>query len=353
MGQCERGNWKLLQGSFGVDSVLLGGKTASIEGVTYAIPMDHDQRFKALIREFFAEFLQLFFADWAARFDLSTIQWLETEALPNPPEGSRHQLDLVARMRTKQRLTHQQGEEPEAWLTLVHIEIEARDQTTRVKPRLPVYYIHLRQQHQLPVLPIVLYLKVGMEGIGVDAYEEIYGDLCLLRFQYLYVGLPGLSGVEYVAGDNWLGVALAALMSIPREQMVWLGAEALRRLSRAPLSDQQRFLLGDCVEAYLELDADQRREYDRLIESTSEEGLKAMNKTTYDRGLEQGIEQGIEQGEVRGAQRMLLSAGRLKLDEPPPQIIARIGQISDIDQLESLLGRIADVDSWEELLQRA
>jgi hypothetical protein len=67
-------------------------------------------------------------------------------------------------------------------------------------------------------------------------------------------------------------VALAALMSIRKEQMVWLGAEALRRLSSAPLSDQQRFLLGDCVEAYLELDADQRREYDRLMENTSEKG---------------------------------------------------------------------------------
>lgn len=311
--------------------------------------MDHDQRFKALIREFFAEFLQLFFADWAARFDLSTIQWLETEALPNPPEGSRHQLDLVARLRTKQRLADQQDEEPETWLTLVHIEIEARDQTTRVKPRLPVYYIHLRQQHQLPVLPIVLYLKVGLEGIGVDAYEEVYGDLCLLRFQYLYVGLPGLNAVQYVEGDNWLGVALAALMSIPKDQMVWLGAEALRRLSSAPLNDQQRFLLGDCVEAYLDLDADQRSEYDQLMESTSEKGLRAMNKTTYDRGLEQGL----ELGQVRGAQRMLLRAGRLKFDEPSPHIIARIGQIADIDQLESLIDRIPNVGSWEELLRDA
>jgi hypothetical protein len=32
--------------------------------------MDHDQRFKTLIREFFADFLHLFFRDWAARLDL-------------------------------------------------------------------------------------------------------------------------------------------------------------------------------------------------------------------------------------------------------------------------------------------
>jgi hypothetical protein len=48
------------------------------------------------------------------------------------------------------------------------------------------------------------------------------------------------------------------------------------------------------------------------MESTSEKGLKAMNKTTYDRGLEQGL----EQGEVRGVQRALLRAGRSKFDEP-------------------------------------
>lgn len=76
-----------------------------------------------------------------------------------------------------------------------------------------------------------------------------------------------------------------------------------------------------------------------------------MNKTTYDRGLEQDLEQGLEQGEVCGAQRMLLSAGRSKFDEPSAQIIAEIGQVSDVNQLELLIDRIPDVDSREELLQ--
>lgn len=39
--------------------------------------MDHDQRFKTLIREFFNDFLLLFFADWAARLDLSSVEWLD------------------------------------------------------------------------------------------------------------------------------------------------------------------------------------------------------------------------------------------------------------------------------------
>ena len=30
---------------------------------------DHDQRFKTLLKEFFADFLRLFFAPWAERLD--------------------------------------------------------------------------------------------------------------------------------------------------------------------------------------------------------------------------------------------------------------------------------------------
>lgn len=301
--------------------------------------MDHDQRFKALIREFFGDFLQLFFADWAARFDLKTVEWLETESLPNPPEGSRHQLELVARVHTKEQVSALPRTDSETWLTLIHIEIESRDQTTRVKPRLPVYYIHLRQQHGLPVLPIVLYLRVGLDGIGVDAYEETLGGLCVLRFQYLYVGLPGLSALDYVEGDNWLGVALSALMKIPRDQMVWLGGEALRRLSQAVVTDQQRFLLGDCIEAYLGLDEVQMREFKQMIENSNDSEIWAPNKTRYDRAMEEG------------ACRALLALGRKKFAEPSTEVLERIQQIQDLTVLESLVNRTLDVSSWEELLR--
>jgi hypothetical protein len=316
--------------------------------------MDHDQRFKTLIREFFSDFLQLFFAPWAARFDLTRIEWLDKEVLPNPPQGTRHQLDLVARLRTIEQLSELQGAEPEAWLALIHIEIESPEQTTLLKPRLPRYYIHLREQHELPVLPIVLYLKVGLDGIGVDVYEERFGELCPLRFEYLYVGLPGLDAVQYVEGENWLGVALSALMRIPREQTAWLGAEALRRLADAPLNDQHRFLLADCVEAYLPLDEQQQLEYERLMLGTSHGGLQAMNKTTFEKGIERGFEKGVETGIEKGReqelQRSLLQIGRRRMGPPPASIESRIRAIDDLPWLEALNDSVWDTTSWEQLL---
>lgn len=214
--------------------------------------VDHDQRFKTLIRVFFAEFLRLFFAQWAERFDLSSIEWLDKELLPNPPDGSRHILDLVGKLRAKKPVNSPGESQP--WLVLVHVEIEAADKTTTLKPRLPGYYFHLREEYGVPVLPIVIYLKVGLDGVGSDSYEERVWEFVPLTFRYLYVGLPGLDAVQYVEGENWLGVALAALMRIPKDRVVCLGAEAYRRITSAPLTEQQKFLLQDCVEAYLPLD---------------------------------------------------------------------------------------------------
>src|SRR5208283_991526 len=143
-------------------------------------------------------------------------------------------------------------------------------------------YANLRARHGLPVLPIGLYLRVGLHGIGVDVYEEHFWELRPVRFEYLYVGLPALDAVAYVQGDNWLGVALSALMRIPAERVAWLGAEALRRIQSAPLTDQQRFLLGECVQAYLPLDEAQVREFERLLATDESQGVRAMNKTWYE-----------------------------------------------------------------------
>ena len=51
--------------------------------------MDHDQRFKTLIQEFFDAFLRLFFQVWAGRLDATTVEWLDKEVFLDPPQGGR------------------------------------------------------------------------------------------------------------------------------------------------------------------------------------------------------------------------------------------------------------------------
>jgi hypothetical protein len=305
--------------------------------------VEHDQRFKTLIRHFFADFLRLFFADWAARFDLSHIEWLDKELLPNPPDRPVHILDMVARLPVNEPVDDVQRTAP--WLVLVHIEIESPDHTTRMKPRL--YYYHLRAAHQLPVLPIVIYLNVHLDGIGIDVCNEKFWDLEVVTFRYLYVGLPGLDGVKYVAGDNWLGVALAALMKVTPDRVAWLGAEALRRLIAAPLPAHERFLLGECVEAYLELDQKQLAEYQEILQKESYAEVRSMNKTTFEKGLEKGLEEGLEKGRLRGQRELTI----LLLEQyfGPVSIKLREHVESlNVDELKQLHLRIKKAESLAE-----
>jgi hypothetical protein len=204
---------------------------------------------------------------------------------PDPPEGYRRVLDLVAKVPTRRGVPGQRPGEPEQWLALMHVEIESPDKATPLRSRMFWSYANLRQKYGLPVLPIGVFLRVGLDGIGVDTYEEHFWEHQAVRFQYMYVGLPALDGLQYVQGENWLGWALAALMKIPPDRVAWLGAEALRRIVEAPLPDQKRFLLGECVQAYLPLDEQQQREFERLI-ATDYRGVQSMNQTMFEKGEE-------------------------------------------------------------------
>jgi len=299
--------------------------------------MDHDQRFKTLIRLFFTNFLHLFFEEWAARLDLDNIEWLDKELYPDPPEGSLHGLDLVARVPVNddtQAMT----------ILLVNIEIESPDRRTRLKPRFSYYYHFLRDKYQLPVLPIAVYLKVGLNGIGADYFVESVWDFEVNRFQYLYVGLPGLDALEYVEGENWLGVALAALMRIPPERVVWLGAEALRRLAGAPLSEHERFLLAECVQAYLPLDETQQQELEKVLQTEPYVEVNAMNQTVYEKGLEKGLEKGRHQ-ERLDLVLLLLEKRFAKLTQATRRHVEELS----MEELWQLTPKISSASSLSEL----
>lgn len=84
--------------------------------------MDHDQRFKSLLREFFPDLLRLFWPVWAERFDFDTLVWLEQEVFTDPPQGKRRTVDLVAQLQLRTPSNPAEASSP-PWLALVHIEI--------------------------------------------------------------------------------------------------------------------------------------------------------------------------------------------------------------------------------------
>jgi hypothetical protein len=304
---------------------------------------EHDQRFKQLLQEFFPEFLKLFFPERAERLDLSEVEWMDKEVFPDPSQGDVYHMDLVARLRRRAPPGGLLG--PADLLTLIHVEVESRDAVATFRRRMYQYYEALRRKYGYPVLPIAVYLRVGLEGIGVDGYAEDYDDLQVLRFQYLYVGLPALDAERYVAGSNWLGVGLAALMRVPRVRKAWLRSEALRRvLLECPEKEYRRFLLRDCLEAYLELDEQQQREYEQLLQTEPYKEIGPMMATTF----EKGVQQGLEQGHLHGLQH----AARLVLEQQfGPLSAGAIQRLNawPAERLEALLRSFVKATSLKDL----
>jgi Domain of unknown function (DUF4351) len=166
-------------------------------------------------------------------------------------------------------------------------------------------YIQLRRDTGLPVLPIALFLRVGLDGIGWDAYEEHFWQQRIIRFEYAYVGLPALDGEPYATGENLLGLALSVLMQLPANQRAELYAEGLKRIAVSGENDFRRFLLVECLEAYADLEDAQKERLQALLQSEAYQEVEPLMNTTYERGIEQGMERGIAQGERRSALRLM------------------------------------------------
>src|SRR5262249_2620860 len=151
----------------------------------------------------------------------------------DPPGGEKRILDVVAKVATRAPVPDPAGRAASHSLVVIDVEIESPERATDVRGRMLWYYEFLRRRYALPVVPVCLFLRVGLDGLGWDAYEERLWDRLLLRFEYAYIGLPALDGLAYYNGANLFGLALSALMKLPAADRARIKAEGLARIARA------------------------------------------------------------------------------------------------------------------------
>ncbi len=297
---------------------------------------DHDQRLKTLLVEFFREFLTCFFPEWAARFDYEAIDWLPQEIFPDPPKGERRVLDLVCRLRLKPGVSPPFSGSEESGLILIHLEIESNDRIAGFRRRFFEYYVELRRKYDLPIWPIGLFLRVGLDGVGWTHYEETFWDRRVLEFNFAYVGLPALNAEDYLTGENLIGVALSSLMRIPRERRVELQADALDRIARSGQNDWRRFLLSETLQEYSGLDPTEWERLQALMVTEKYREARPMTLTYYQRGkLQERLETALLHLEARFGS--LSPAVKTKVEAMSP------------DQLRELLLALLSAHTLKEL----
>ena len=300
----------------------------------------HDQRFKVLLQEFLIEFLLLFFADLVDQLDLENVEWLHQELYPDPPHGQLLTIDLIAAISLRQA----PGSAGQAETILLHLEFEADDTVEPFRERFADYFDYLTKKFGRRVLPIAVYLRVGLAGQGKDAYVIRVLGRNVKRFEYDYVGLPRLPGATYLAGDNLLGVALSALMRWSRKKRARAAVQALERIVNSQESAYRKRLLCECVQAYAPLEDDQRIELNSLLSRPERTGVHEMIKTW----TEEAEERGIMRGQLQGQRKLLLKQLQQRFPDLSQKAQQRLEQLS-AEQLEELGLALMTAKSLHEL----
>ena len=60
-------------------------------------------------------------------------------------------------------------------MVLIHIEVESADTVEPLRRRMYEYFHHLTHVLGHDVLPVAVYLRVGLQGRGLDRYEVEVG----------------------------------------------------------------------------------------------------------------------------------------------------------------------------------
>jgi hypothetical protein len=307
----------------------------------------HDQLFKDLLRALFGDLLQIVVPKIARGLRSGEAVFLPQEYFTRRPEGHRRETDLVARVPT------QRGE-PEAILVAVEVEGQARPSMGR---RLWEYAALVGVHHGAPVLPVVLYLEGGKPGITLQSHrEEVFGQE-LAELHYFAFGLWSSRAQLYLRRPEPLAWALAALMRPGSWPPSRHKLECLRRIARADLDEDRRFLLVNCVETYLELAGEEAAKLGAALAEELNREVQAMEMTWaeklehkgLERGLQQGRQQGRQEGRQEGMRSLLLGLMEQRFGPLPAGIRKQVEAIGSPEELGRLAARVLDARSLEEM----
>jgi len=297
--------------------------------------VDHDQRFKTLLSEFLGEFFEEFFPQWYPYFDFTAVEFLTTETYIDLIQGEKIIMDLVAKL----PLLDGSGSE----IAIIHIEIESVDTMVPIQSRMPQFYEALRGRYGLPVLPVVLFLQVGGDGLGHQMVVEEFHGYPIRTFQYPYIGLPALKADEYRDKSNLLSAALSVLMKQKRADRPANTAKIARRVIQSTMNDKRKELLYDCARAYGPLDKQQQLKTDELIRQTSGEAEMAQFEMFAE--WKQAVR---EEGEETGERKLLTKLLVNRFGPLSESIVNRLRTMS-VEEIENLGFAMMTANSLEEL----
>jgi len=296
--------------------------------------MSHDQLSKSLISTFFQDFLRLTIPDSEPLLHADATTFMDKELFIDWPQGQRRELDLLA------RVPMGEGGTP----LLVHVEIESEASST-MSQRLWMYYMQIRLRHDLLVLPILVNLRGGRPGVGLEILEEGIEPLATGTFRYRVLGLSGCDAEDWLIRPEPVAWAFAALMRPGKWSPAELKLHCLRRVAAWGVTGFRKEVLINWIETYVQLSEEESARYQRLMEQEENKEVEEMEMTWLGKAEARGIEKTLEQMRQAVIQRVEQRFGVL-----PEGIEERVQAIDSVGPLADLLTRLSQVQSADELV---
>ncbi len=311
--------------------------------------IDHDRLFKELLTEFFGDFVDLFLPHLAAYLDKSSLVFLDKEIFTDVTSGEKHEADLVVKARFG-------GKES---FFLVHVEHQAQAHQDFGK-RMFRYFARLRDKHDLPVYPIVLFSHASPTP-EPDFYEVGFPDLMVMRFRFRVIQLGLLNWRDYMRRANPVASALMAKMGMDAGDRPRVKLECLRLLATLRLNPARMRLISGFVDTYLRLNAQEillfRREEDSL-EPREKATVIQLTTSWKEEGLQEGLQKGRQEGRQEGQRELVLRLLRRRWGQLPAGMAARVESlpVQEVGNLAEALwdfASLVDLETWMEQRPRS
>lgn len=301
-----------------------------------APPIDHDRFFKELLTTFFFELLELFFPKIAAALDHGSIEFLPQEVYVDPLKGEKYRADIVVKARYK-------ADRGAAFL-VVHVEHQSTA-PSGFGERFYRYHAAISARHGLPVYPIVIYSHDAPRKKQHDTYKIDFPDGMVLLFRYRVVQLNRLPWRKFVNQHNPIASALMSKMKIAPRDRPRVKVQCLRLLVTMKLDPARKYLIGAFVDAYLRLNEEESRRFQRAVEKAEllpgekeeiVEYVTSWEEKGREIGRKEGLQQGMQQGAVRILRDLLLDVLTTRFGSVDTSVVDRIHAIDSNDELRRL-----------------
>jgi len=273
----------------------------------------HDQIFKELINNFFAEFLEVFFPEVHADIDFESIKPLSEELFTDLLKGENRRVDIVIEAKLKNQDT----------LIIIHVEPQSTYQKD-FHQRMHNYFSLLYNKYRKPILPIAVF---SYDGHYVEENQFTIGFpfFHVLTFNFLMLELKKKNWREYLESDNPVAAALLCKMDYTKEEKVQVKFEFLRMITKMELDPARaRFIIG-FFEQYLELD---EKEEEKLMEEINQQD----NPEKFTQLPISWEEKGIRKGKEQELKKVVLE---MLKEELPIDLIAKVTHM-DKEAIEDL-----------------